>query len=816
MTVMGAAILAPLAIGVKTATEFGSAMAGVASLGVQNMGALEKAVRTVAVAYGQDLIGATKATYQMISAGISEMDAPLILAEAAKAATAGQTDLTTAIELGTAMTAAFGGAVKDMSKVFDSAFIAVKLGVTTFEELSASAGKTAPSFAAAGLSLDEMYASVAALTKGGFETSVAFTSMNAVVAAFTRQGESGRLKALGLHGALKWLQDEVKGDQTAMLKFLGSTEAMSATLSLTGAVAGDFTDIMGAMGDKAGATKTAFDIIAASDPAFAWRQLKATMQDLAITVGQAVLPALGKIVAWIGPIVTKIAEWMKAHKGLTTTILLVVGAIGGLMITLGPVLMMLPGLIALVGSLGAIFGAIVSPIGIAVAAIIAAVVAIGIVIYKHWDTIKPIFQKGVAFVLNVVSVAWAELKRIWTIVLDAITPIVVAWWELEKAIWTAAMAVILPAVELFWKAIWAAWRNTIGAIIAIVTMWWTWQVKIWTWGTQTIIPIMAKWWQWHVDLWAWGTQTIIPMIKTWWQWHVDIWTWATETLTPIATRFWEIHRNIWAGGQAAIMAIVQPFWAGLKQIWAAAVESLGPPVAAAWELQKQIWAATCGAIVGLAKGFWAGLVSIYQIGHEALMKIIGPSLELSKRLWDTGLKQILPVIKAFWNSTKEQFRIGAAVLEKIWTGLLGGLTWFWTEISSEFEMGVNAACRWIGVLGDSLTWVIGLLQKALSLIGLASKKGVKVPGVGARAEGGAVSEGLTMVGERGPEAIIRRGSEVRVLSAANTPTAASGSGPNVTINMGNVTVRDSADIDRLSEELARATVRGLRTVGMVI
>jgi TP901 family phage tail tape measure protein len=60
------------------------------------------------------------------------------------------------------------------------------------------------------------------------------------------------------------------------------------------------------------------------------RKLKVTFEDIFENIGMALIPALQKLVAYITPIITKITEWTSAHPELTAKIILVVGAISGL------------------------------------------------------------------------------------------------------------------------------------------------------------------------------------------------------------------------------------------------------------------------------------------------------------------------------------------------------------------------------------------------------------------------------------------------------------------------------------------------------
>lgn len=371
MTAMGAAIVAPMALGVNAAAEFGGKMAEVSTLGVQDMDGLTAAVREVGVEYGQNLTDAAGAAYQAISAGVSEADAPLVLAEAAKAATAGVSDLTTSIELGTSVTNAFGGEMTNVSGIYNEAFTAVKLGVTTLDELSASVGKVSPMFASAGLASKEMFASIAALTKGGLATAEAVTGMKGALTAIikptseaSQMAESlgmdfnvASLQSKGLAGFLDMVKNATGGNVETMAQLFGSVEGLNAVLALTGTQSEAFTQILGEMENGAGATDAAFQKIKENDPGFAWRQAKAAMQDLTITIGEAVLPALGKLVETIKPIVESIANWMKAHESLTSAIILGAGALGVFMVAVGPILMMLPGLATLLGAVSSLFGA---------------------------------------------------------------------------------------------------------------------------------------------------------------------------------------------------------------------------------------------------------------------------------------------------------------------------------------------------------------------------------------------------------------------------------------------------------------------------
>jgi TP901 family phage tail tape measure protein len=473
MTVLGGAIVAPLALGVTAATDFGSAMASIASLGTENMGELEVAVRETAVAYGLDLTEAARGTYDAISSGADAFTAPKILEDAARAAAAGQTDLTTSIQMGMGVANAYGIEFENMSGIFDAAFIGVNKGVMTFEELAAGIGKATPAAAANKIAMEELIGASAALTLGNVKASEAFTQINAVITGFTRQGESAKLETLGLQGALEWLSETTGGNKTAMLEFLGSTEAMGAALALTGNQSGAFTAIMEDMGNKTGATKEAFDIIAASDPSFAWKQLKATMQDLAITIGQALIPAISSILGFVTPVISVVAEFAKEHQTLTTVIVGLAAAFGGLLIVMGPILMLMPGIVALGTALATVFSAGVIGAGLTavaggfaafaavltgpVVAAIAAVVAAGYLIIKNWDEVKA----GAETLIQVIAATPIVIAEALYNIASAIGSFFVQTFDGIVATARAAMDAVIGVFGAAWDYL-TSWFSGIG------------------------------------------------------------------------------------------------------------------------------------------------------------------------------------------------------------------------------------------------------------------------------------------------------------------------------------------------------------------
>jgi len=412
LTAVGAAGAAALTGLVSKAQGFSKSMAEVNTLGVKDLEGLGDAVKDVAGEFALDLTDSVKGAYQAISSGASEAETPLVLESAARAATAGITDLTTSIELGTGVANAFGKSMADIDSVFDEAFIAVKGGVTTFEELGASVGKLSPLFSSVGLSSGEMFASIAALTKGGLATAEAVTGMKAAltgiikpsadVAQFMKENKTvadelgfsfdvAGLKSQGLGVWMQNLQTLTGGNIETMAGLFGSVEGLAAVLALTGEQAGSFNELLLQMKDSTGASKEAFDAFVAANPGFVFEQLKSQMSVLAVELGTALLPSIIELAETIKPMVKQLIAWIKQNPEATKGLIKLAAAITATLLVIGPLLIALPAigsvlaaLPAILSAVGAAFVFFTGPVGWLVAAIIAAAA----LIVANWDFVK--------------------------------------------------------------------------------------------------------------------------------------------------------------------------------------------------------------------------------------------------------------------------------------------------------------------------------------------------------------------------------------------------------------------------------------------
>lgn len=179
----------------------------------------------------------------------------------------------------------------------------------------------------------------------------------------------------GQTGALKRVGISFTEEQEKVLKF-GTEEERAAMLSQV------VTDNVGNMNK-----------VFAQTDAGKMEQVKNSLSDFGERLGATLLPVLGSVAEWLNnsvlPVIEKIVSFMEAHPVIAK----IAVAITALLAIAGPLLIVFGAIASAIGALMPVFAALAGPVGIVIG-IIAALVAIGIALYKNWDTIK---AKAIAF-----------------------------------------------------------------------------------------------------------------------------------------------------------------------------------------------------------------------------------------------------------------------------------------------------------------------------------------------------------------------------------------------------------------------------------
>lgn len=261
---------------VQEFAELESATVALGKVGVKNFGEIEQTIKEMNPQLGRsaDLM---QAYYQVVSAGVRDTEQAKDMLEKTAMATkaAGDASLRHAdvIKGTTKLMAGFQGEIGSASDALDLLFQIENRGQTSFAELVPVIGDVAAKSKLAGLSVNEMGASLAQITQTAGSTSMASTQLTGLLKAMVQPTakvketldemgvSSGKvlIEQKGLAGALQELEKEAKKSGMELGELFRDAEAMAGVTALASNNFKGFNENLTEMGNRAGKTEKAFE-----------------------------------------------------------------------------------------------------------------------------------------------------------------------------------------------------------------------------------------------------------------------------------------------------------------------------------------------------------------------------------------------------------------------------------------------------------------------------------------------------------------------------------------------------------------------------
>lgn len=286
----GAAVVGAFAKATQAAIDFEQGLAKTATLlpaASRNMDVFSEGLKKIhRTGISKSLGELTEGLYETVSAGIPAGNALEFMNTAAKTAKGGFTDVRTAVDGLTTVLNAYQLSADQANHVADVMFVTQNRGKVTIGEMAGSLGQILPIASSVGVSFEEISAAISTLTVKGIPAALAITGLRATIAAFIERGDAGKLKTLGLAGALKDLEMQTGGSALKLQDYLGRVEALNTVSALTGSSTQQFAADLAAIKDSAGAADEAVKAFT-DNAAGRLDKLKGVAQVFAVEVGQA-------------------------------------------------------------------------------------------------------------------------------------------------------------------------------------------------------------------------------------------------------------------------------------------------------------------------------------------------------------------------------------------------------------------------------------------------------------------------------------------------------------------------------------------------
>ena len=448
---VGTALVAPMALAVKSTADFEAQMSNVGTLIDTNVESLDKMgqqILNIAKRIPVPVEELTTSLYDIRSAGIPAERAMSTLEDSAKLARAGLGTTSEATNIMTSALNAFASEGLTSGQTADILFKTVKAGKTTISALAQAFGATAPVIQSAGVGLADFQAATAALTTVGTPAAQAQTQLRASIVAlqkptkemesiFQRLGVSSEKDLIkkfgGLGGAFKAVNDAGTEMGLNLSKAWSSVEAASAVTSITGATNEAYVNTLNEMTKGANAVETAFD--KQSKTMASQAQLaKNNMQALSITVGTSLIPIVNGLLETVTPIINRFSNWARENRPLLDIIVKVAAGLAALAFVISAVAFV----IGVYSKAQLILNMVMTanPIGIVVVAIGLLIAAIAYVASattgwsETWDSALSFMSAILDLWVSSVKIYFLSIEHSFLTVVDSM---VMAWkWGQNK------------------------------------------------------------------------------------------------------------------------------------------------------------------------------------------------------------------------------------------------------------------------------------------------------------------------------------------------------------------------------------------------
>ena len=511
---------------VKTAADFDTAMSKVAAVSGatgKDLDALRDKAREMGSKTKFSASEAAEAMNYMAMAGWKTEDMLSGIEGVMNLAAASGEDLATTSDIVTDALTAFGLSAKDSGHFADILAAASSNANTNVSMMGETFKYCAPIAGALGFSAEDTAEAIGLMANAGIKGSQAGTALRTIM-----NNLSGDVKICGssigevtvattnADGSMRDLSDILadcrtafsglsESEKAAAAESLVGKNAMSGFLALMNAGEADINKLSSAIdncdGCAAGMAETMNDNLAGQ-----LTILKSQLQELAISFGELLMPAIRTIVGWIQKFVDWLNSMDEGTRKVIVTIALVAAAIGPVLIivgkvisAIGTIMTIIPKLAGVINAAKGVFAAFnavcaANPYVLIIAAIVALVAAF-IYLWNNceefrqfwidlWESIKEIAVAVWETLKEFFTAAWEAIKTTAVTVWNAIKDFFTGLWEGIKNIFTT----VVNAISTFLTTAWNAIKNTVTTVFNVIKTFFT---TVWN-GIKSVITTVVN------------------------------------------------------------------------------------------------------------------------------------------------------------------------------------------------------------------------------------------------------------------------------------------------------------------------------------
>ena len=410
--------------------------------------------------------------------------------------------------------------------------------------------------------------------------------------------------------------------------------------------------------------------------------LKSQIQELAISFGEMLMPAIRAIVSKIQAFVDKLNGMSESQRKVVLTIGLVIAALGPLLVILGTVIsrvgVAMQGFVKLAtgvkklgvavkagtgifGKLGAALGGISAPV-LAVIAVIAVLVAA----FKHlWDTNEEFcnaitaiwngivskiqaFCQGIVDRLNALGFEFGSivdvLKSLWDGLCQFLAPVFEAAFSVVSTVLGSVLNVITGLLDVFIGLFTGNWSQLWDGVKEIFSGVWDAITGLFDTALNLLKSLAEVVFGWFGTTWESVWTGIKSFFETIWNGIVAFFTGIWNTIVSTVTAQINAVKTVVTTVFNAIKTTATTIWNGIKTAISTVVDGIKSKVSSAFESVKNTATSLFNGIKNTATSVWNGIKTAIVTPIEAARDKIRSALNAVSGFF-SGLKLQLPHIK---------------------------------------------------------------------------------------------------------------------------------------------------------------------------
>lgn len=658
------AVTALGAAAVKTAADFDSAMSQVAAVSGatgSDLEALREKAREMGANTKFSASEAAEAMNYMAMAGWKTGDMLSGIEGIMNLAAASGEDLATTSDIVTDALTAFGLSASDSGHFADILAAASSNANTNVSMMGETFKYCAPVAGALGFSAADTAEAIGLMANAGIKSSQAGTAMRTMLTSLSGDvtfvgdafGEltvqtvksDGSMRSLGdimtdCRAAFSQMTDSEKA---ANAEALVGKNAMSGFLAVMNAAPDDIEKLNGEIINCDG---TAEKMAATMQDNLAGQLtiLKSQLEELAISFGELLMPAIRAIVGWIQQFVNWLNGMDEGTKKTVVTVALLAAALGPVLIVVGKVISVVGTIMSIVPKIAGVINTVktafaalnvtmlANPIVLIIAAI-AALVAAFIYLWTHcegfrefwiglWENIKAAAVAVWNGLKDFFAAAWNGIVSVAQTVWNSLAAFFAGLWDGMKNVVTTVVTAISDFLNTAWNTICSAISTVLAAIHTVVSTVWNGILSAVTTIVNGILSVISTVWN--------AIQTVITTVVTAISGFLTgAWNGIRTVITSVVNGIHGVVTSVWGAIQNAVASIVNGIRSTVTNVWNSICSAVSSAV-------NGLKTAVGNAFTAMWNGIRSTVSGIYNSIKSGFDQAVGFITGLASSAWNWG------------------------------------------------------------------------------------------------------------------------------------------------------------------------------------